>query len=66
MSATIAWVPGFLLYFLHPKRLLTLVAGLFAAIAYIWIAAVRAVPGVRRRKAARRAAWLARPRRPEG
>jgi hypothetical protein len=63
MSATIAAMPGVLLLFLRPKRLLTLVAALFASIAYVWIAAVRAVPGVRRRKAARRAAWRARPRR---
>jgi hypothetical protein len=63
MSATIARVPGVLLFFLHPKRLLTLLAGFLAGVAYVWIAAVRAVPGVRERKAAWRAAWKARPRR---
>jgi hypothetical protein len=63
MSATIAWVPGVLLFLLHPKRLLTLIAGFFAGVAYVWVASVRAVPGVRRRKAARRAAWRARRRR---
>jgi hypothetical protein len=65
MSATIAAVPGVLLYLLHPKRLLAVVAGLFGGVAYLWIASVRAVPGVRRRKAAWRAAWRARPRRRE-
>jgi hypothetical protein len=65
MSATIAAMPGVLLLFLRPKRLLTLLAGLFAGVVYLWIAAVRAVPGVRRRKASRRAAWRARPRRDE-
>jgi hypothetical protein len=65
MSATIAGMPGVLLFLLHPKRLLTLITGLFAGVAYVWIASVRAVPGVRRRKAAWRAAWRARPRRYE-
>jgi hypothetical protein len=63
MSATIARVPGVLLFFLHPKRVLTLIAGFFAGVAYVWVASVRAVPGVRLRKAARRAAWQARARR---
>jgi hypothetical protein len=66
MSATIAGVRGVLYLLLHPKRLLTLFAGLLAFVAYVWIGAVRAVPGVKRRKAARRAAWKARPRRAEG
>jgi hypothetical protein len=66
MSATIAAVPGVLVALLHPKRLLTAVAGFFVGLAYLWIASVRAVPGVRRRKAAKREAWRARPRRPEG
>jgi hypothetical protein len=63
MSATIARLPGVLLFFLRPKRLLTLIAGFFAGVAYVWVASVRAVPRVRLRKAARRAAWQARPRR---
>jgi len=63
MSATIARVPGALLYLLHPKRLFALIAAFFGGLAYVWIASVRAVPGVRRRKAAWRAAWGARPRR---
>ena len=66
MSATIAEVRGVLFLVLHPKRLLTLFAALLAFLAYVWIAAVRFVPAVRRRKAAKRAAWQARPRRPEG
>jgi hypothetical protein len=65
MSATIARMPGAVVFLLHPKRVLTLFAGLLGFVAYVWIASVRAVPGVRRRKAARRAAWKARPRRPE-
>ncbi|HSG12490.1 MAG TPA: hypothetical protein VLA22_01325 [Gaiellaceae bacterium] len=50
---------AFLLF--HPKRLVTLVGGVFAASAYVWIAAVHAVPRVRRRKAAARRAWQSRP-----
>jgi hypothetical protein len=63
MSATIAGVPGALLFLLHPKRLLTLIAAFFGGLAYVWVASVRAVPSVRRHKAARRAAWRTRPRR---
>ena len=37
------------------KRIALAVTGLLAALGYVWIAAVRAVPGVRRRKAAARA-----------
>jgi len=47
-------VQGILSLVLHPRRLLTILAGILATIAYVWIAAVRAVPGVRRRKAAAR------------
>jgi hypothetical protein len=65
MSATIARVPGVLLFLLHPKRLLTLFAGFLAGVGYVWVASVRAVPGVRRRKAAMREAWRNRRRRPE-
>ncbi|MGH3133288.1 MAG: hypothetical protein ACRDNY_06035 [Gaiellaceae bacterium] len=53
---------GALYLLLHPKRLLILVAGLFAAALYVWIAAVRAVPGVRLRKAALRERWRTRER----
>jgi hypothetical protein len=45
---------------LHPLRLVKLVLGLLAFLAYVWVAAVRAVPGVRHRKAAQRAYWRAR------
>lgn len=38
------------------KRLALAVAAVVAAIGYVWVAAVRAVPGVRRRKAEARAA----------
>ncbi len=37
------------------KRLALAFAALVATLAYLWIAAVRAVPGVRRRKAEARA-----------
>lgn len=37
------------------KRVLLGVAAVLSALAYVWVAAVRAVPGVRRRKAAARA-----------
>jgi len=65
MSATIAWVQGFL-FLLHPKRLLRLVAGVLGAVLYVWFAAVRAVPDVKRRKAAMRERWRNRERRPRG
>jgi len=60
MSSRIAEVQGILSLLLHPRRLLTILAGIFATIAYVWIAAVRAVPGVRRRKIVQRAEWRAR------
>ena len=62
MSATIARVRALLFFALHPKRLLALVGGLFATMVYVWVAAVRAVPGVHDRKAAARAAWRNRER----
>jgi hypothetical protein len=40
------------------KLALRLLAGLFASLLYVWFAAVRAVPAVRARKAARRAGRL--------
>jgi hypothetical protein len=61
MSATIARVRGVTFFLFHPKRLLVLLGGLLAGFVYAWIAAVRAVPGVRRRKAAAREAWQSRP-----
>jgi hypothetical protein len=62
MSATIARVRALLFLALHPKRLLTLIAGVLGAALYVWIAAVRAVPSVRERKAAARRAWRERER----
>jgi len=38
------------------KRLALAVVAVVAAVGYVWVAAVRALPGVRRRKAATRAA----------
>jgi hypothetical protein len=61
MSATIARVRGVAFFLFHPKRLLALLGGILATIAYLWVAAVRAVPGVRRRKAAAREVWQSRP-----
>jgi hypothetical protein len=63
MSATIARVPALLSLALHPKRLLAIVGGLIGALLYVWVAAVRAVPGVRERKTQWRHAWQARERR---
>jgi hypothetical protein len=57
-------VRGFL-FLLHPKRLLAVLAGVLGALVYVWFAAVRAVPGVRRRKAAARERWRNRERRPD-
>ena len=37
-----------------PKRILTVLLGALAFSTYLWVAAVRAVPGVRRRKEAAR------------
>jgi hypothetical protein len=62
MSATIARVRALLFFGLHPKRLLALLGGLFGAALYVWIAAVRAVPGIRARKTEWRRAWHARER----
>lgn len=43
------------------KRVLLAVTALLAFAVYVWVAAVRAVPGVRQRKAAARAARRAAP-----
>jgi len=37
-----------------PKRILLALLAFLSAVVYVWVAAVRAVPGVKRRKAARR------------
>jgi hypothetical protein len=62
MSATIARVRALLYVALHPKRLLALIAGAIGFAVYVWIAAVRAVPGVKERKTAARKAWRERER----
>ena len=62
MSATIARVRALLFFALHPKRLLMLIAAVVSATLYVWVAAVRAVPGVRERKTAMRHAWRERDR----
>lgn len=38
------------------KRVLAALVAVIAAVGYVWVAAVRAIPGVRRRKAEARAA----------
>jgi hypothetical protein len=62
MSATIARVRALLSLALHPKRLLTLIAGVMGFAVYVWFAAVRAVPGVKERKTAMRTTWRERER----
>ena len=64
MSVTIAQVRGVMYVVLHPKRVLTLLAALVGAVVYVWMAAVRAVPGVEARKEAARRRWRERDRRP--
>jgi hypothetical protein len=64
MSSTIVRVRGVLYLLLHPRRLLTILAALTGAVLYVWVAAVRAVPGVRERKEAARRRWRERARRP--
>jgi hypothetical protein len=55
MSASIAPVRGISLLLRRPGRALSLVAAFVVAVLYVWVAAVRAVPRVRKRKAAIRA-----------
>jgi hypothetical protein len=62
MSATIARVRALLLLAVDPKRLLTVIAGVLGAALYVWVAAVRAVPGVQERKTTARRAWRERER----
>jgi hypothetical protein len=63
MSATIARVRALLYVALHPKRLLVWIAAIVGAALYVWVAAVRAVPGVRERKTRARKEWRERDRR---
>jgi hypothetical protein len=51
MSASIASVRGLLFVVRRPKQVLALLGGSLLAFLYVWYAAVRAVPGVKRRKA---------------
>lgn len=53
---------GLLAIVVHPRRLLAAFGTLSAALLYVWLASVRAVPRVRRRKAAAREAWRHRER----
>jgi hypothetical protein len=62
MSATIARVRALLYVALHPKRLLAVIAGAIGFAIYVWVAAVRSVPGVKERKTAARKAWRERER----
>jgi len=62
MSATIARVLALLSLALHPRRLLAVIGGILGTVVYVWIAAVRAAPGVRERKTAARRAWRGRRR----
>ena len=55
MSASIASVRGLLYLLRGPGRALQLLVAFLGAFFYVWYAAVRAVPGVRKRKAAARA-----------
>jgi hypothetical protein len=57
MSARLGEVQRLLSLLLNPKKLLMLIGAVVGGVLYVWIAAVRAVPGVRRRKAAMREAW---------
>ena len=47
------------------RRILQAIAAVLALLTYVWFAAVRAVPGVKQRKAAMRERWRNRERRPE-
>jgi hypothetical protein len=61
MSASIASMRGLLLVLRRPGRILSLLAASVGLVLYLWYAAVRAVPRVRRRKAASRRARGAAP-----
>lgn len=55
MSATVSRVRAALLLVTNPKRALAILVSAIGVFLYVWFAAVRAVPGVERRKAAVRA-----------
>jgi hypothetical protein len=44
------------------RRILQAIAAVIGLLTYLWFAAVRLAPSVKRRKAARREAWRNRPR----
>lgn len=56
MSSSIDSMRGVLFFLRRPRRILALFAAVVGALSYVWYTAVRAVPNVRRRKAARRRA----------
>ncbi len=56
MSATVRRVRAALFLVTNPKRVLAILVSAIGASLYVWFAAVRAVPGVKRRKAAFRTA----------
>jgi hypothetical protein len=66
MSATVRAMRWVLIILLRPKRLAALLAGAIVAVLNVWVAAVRAVPAVRRRKATAREAWRRRDRERRG
>lgn len=55
MSATVRRVRTALFLLANPKRLLAIFLSAIGTFLYVWFAAVWAVPGVKRRKAALRA-----------
>jgi hypothetical protein len=55
MSATVGRVRGLLILLSRPKRVLGALVSMIGALLYVWFAAVRAAPGVKRRKATLRA-----------
>lgn len=56
MSSSMASVRGLLFLLRRPGAVVSGFLGLVASLLYVWYAAVRAVPAVKRRKAAARAA----------
>jgi hypothetical protein len=57
MSASIVSVRGVLFILRRPRQFLALLGASLGMLLYVWVAAVRAVPDVRGRKAARRREW---------
>lgn len=61
MSATVRRVRAALFLLTNPKRVLAIGVATIGTLLYVWFAAVRAVPGVKGRKAALRAMRERRP-----